>query len=237
VILAKARELECPVIETEHDYRLEREVVSEGGRFRAEITDNRSGWHGELSPSLAGRFQLRNALTAVAAVRWLRTQKFSISDEAIREGIAEARWPGRLERLQSRPDVYLDGAHNPAAARELASFWRENFAKRNIWLIYGAMRDKAVDEVAGLLFPMASEVILTQPRTSRAISAAQLAEIAGHHANRFSVIADAEEAVMNSLSGAAASDAIFITGSLYLVGQVRHYWKNRSQVAASGKTP
>ena len=68
-------------------------------------------------------------------------------------GLESVRWPGRLERLQERPAVYLDGTHNPAGARELLAFWREHFAGRRIHLIYGAMRDKAVDEVAGCFFP------------------------------------------------------------------------------------
>jgi folylpolyglutamate synthase/dihydropteroate synthase len=89
-----------------------------------------------------------------------------------------------------------------------------------------------VDEVAGLLFPRVEEVILTAPRTPRAISPAQLAEIAGHHATRFSVIPEAEQALDYALSKAAPEDAIFITGSLYLVGQLRHYWKSRVQVHA-----
>ena len=133
--------------------------------------------------------------------------------------------------MQSAPDVYVDGAHNPGAAREVADFLEQNFAGRKIWLIYAALRDKAVDEVAGLLFPHAAEVILTAPRTSRAVSATQLAEIAGHHAARFSVIADAQRAFEYSLAEAAPEDAIFITGSLYLVGELRHYWKQRAQVA------
>ncbi len=121
--------------------------------------------------------------------------------------------------MQSSPDVYLDGAHNPGAARELARFMEENFAGRRLYLIYAAMRDKAVDEVTGLLFPHAYEVIFTEARTPRAISAAQLAEIAGHHATRYSVIPDAEKAVEAALAKAKPEDAILITGSLYLVGQ------------------
>ena len=146
-------------------------------------------------------------------------------------GIAETVWPGRLEKLQSDPAVYLDGAHNPGAARELAHFLEQNFAGRKVWLVYAALRDKAVDEVAGLLFPHAAEVIFTAPRISRAVSAPQLAEIAGHHAARFSVIPDAQRAFERALAQAAPEDAIFITGSLYLVGQLRHYWKQRAQVA------
>ena len=77
--------------------------------------------------------------------------------EAIVRGIESVRWPGRLERLQARPDVYLDGTHNPAGARELLAFWHEHLAGRRIHLIYGAMRDKAIDEVAGLLFPQGDD--------------------------------------------------------------------------------
>ena len=94
------------------------------------------------------------------------------------------RWPGRLERLSDGPAVYLDGTHNPAGARELLRFWEENFAGRALLLVYGAMRDKAVDEIAGLLFPRAETVILTEPRQPRAISAPLLAEITGHLAKQ-----------------------------------------------------
>jgi dihydrofolate synthase/folylpolyglutamate synthase len=208
VILARAQELGCPV---------------------TEASDQRSL---EISPSLPGRFQLQNAQNAVAAARVLQNRGYRIPADAITDGISNTVWPGRLEKLQSNPDVYLDGAHNPSAAFELATFLEQNFAGRKIWLLFAALRDKAVDEVAGLLFPRAEEVILTAPRTSRAISPAQLAEIAGHHAARFSVIPEAEQALDYALSKAAPDDAIFITGSLYLVGQLRHYWKNRAQVHA-----
>jgi dihydrofolate synthase/folylpolyglutamate synthase len=105
-------------------------------------------------------------------------------------------------------------------------------SNRKIFLLYGALRDKAVDEIAGILFPHVAEVIFTEARTSRAISAAQLAEIAAHHASSSVVMADAEQALDYALGKAAADDTIFITGSLYLVGQLRHYWKQRAQVAA-----
>ena len=231
VILARAAELNCPVIETAEDFRVDRETMQDGCA-RGRIMETRSGWSMEVTPSLPGRFQLQNALNAVAAARLLEDRGYRITDEAIAQGIASAVWPGRLERLQARPDVYLDGAHNPSAARELANFWQQNFADRKIFLLYGALRDKAVDEVAGLLFPHAEEVIFTEPRTSRAISAAQLAEIAAHHAAHSAVIADAEQALDHVLAKCAARDAVFITGSLYLVGQLRHYWKQRAQVAA-----
>jgi dihydrofolate synthase / folylpolyglutamate synthase len=229
VILARARELRCPVIDVPAAYRIEHESMQDGFA-RASVTEFSSGQSFEIGPSLAGRFQLQNALSALAATRHLQERGFRISNESITQGIATTVWPGRLEKLQSNPDIYLDGAHNPSAARELSEFLRQNFAHRKIWLLFAALRDKAVDEVAGLLFPLAAEVVFTEPRTSRAISAAQLAEIASHHASHFSVIPDAELALDHVISRAAPSDAIFITGSLYLVGQLRHYWKSRARV-------
>jgi dihydrofolate synthase/folylpolyglutamate synthase len=231
VILARAKTLGCPVIEPSKVFRVDGESISNGS-VRARVIEVKSGKAFEVDPSLPGRFQLQNALNAVAGARLLQDRGFQISDEAISRGVAETIWPGRLEKLQSAPDVYLDGAHNPGAARELAHFLQQNFSARKVWIIYAALRDKAVDEVAGLLFPHAAEVIFTAPNTSRAISAKQLAEIAGHHAAHFSVILDAERAFEHALAKAMPQDAIFITGSLYLVGQLRHYWKTRTQVHA-----
>jgi dihydrofolate synthase/folylpolyglutamate synthase len=230
VILARASELRCPVTETAAAFRIDREPMK-NGCVSARVTEISTGWTIDLAPRLPGRFQLQNALNAVAAARLLQARRFRISDDDIALGIAGTIWPGRIEKLQSNPDVYVDGAHNPSAARELATFLQENFAGRKIYILYGALRDKAVDEVAGLLFPFAAEVIFTEPRTSRAISAAQLADIAAHHASQSSVIADAERALDYVLSKATLDDAVFVTGSLYLVGQLRHYWKQRTQVA------
>jgi len=230
VILARATELDSPVTEPAKAFRVDRESM-EDGSVRARIREAESGKVFDIVPSLPGRFQLQNALNAVAAARLLQNRGFRIPDEALTNGIANTIWPGRLEKLQSAPDVYLDGAHNPGAARELAHFLEQNFRNRKLWLLYAALRDKAVDEVAGLLFPRAAEVIFTAPRTVRAVSAAQLAEITGHHAAHYSVIPDAECAFEHALAHAAPEDAIFVTGSLYLVGQLRHYWKQRAQVA------
>jgi dihydrofolate synthase / folylpolyglutamate synthase len=230
VVLARAAELGCPLFETAKAFHVESESMQDGF-VRARVVETASGTAFELAPNLPGRFQLQNALNSLSAARFLQRRGFRISNEAITQGIASVVWPGRLEKLQSHPAIYLDGAHNPSAARELAAFLEQNFSGRRIWLLYGALRDKAVDEVAGLLFPGAEEVILTAPRTPRAVSAAQLAEIAGHHAARFSVVPEAEQALDYALTKAAPDDAVFITGSLYLVGQLRHYWKQRAQVA------
>jgi len=94
------------------------------------------------------------------------------------------------------------------------------------------LRDKAVDEIAGILFPLASEVIFTQPNTSRSISAAQLAEIAAHHAARYKIIPDAEEALESAIAQVAPADVVCVTGSLYLVGELRHHWQSNVRTSA-----
>lgn len=230
VILKRAEELKATVVEVEKEFRAG-ETAFEEGSVHAKVIETKSGTEFRVSPKLRGRFQLENAMNAIVAARILKERGEKISEAAIEQGIANAVWPGRMEKLQSHPDVYLDGAHNPSAARELANFLAENFARRHVTLLFAAMRDKAVDEIAGILFPHASEVIFTRPKISRAISAAQLAEMAGEYAARFRVIPDAGAALDAALSAARPDDAIFITGSLYLVGELRHYWKRRSQVA------
>jgi len=231
VILARAKEVGAPIVEVTEAYQLE-EMQSSRDCVRATARELATGWSCEIASRLPGRFQLQNALNAVAATRLLESRGYRIGKDAIERGIAEAEWPGRLEKLQSEPDFYLDGAHNPGAARELTEFWRENFAGRKIWLVYGALRDKAVDEIAGVLFPYAAEVILTEPRTSRAISARQLEEVTAYYAANVRVSPDAEQAVEYVLGAADAGDAVFVTGSLYLVGQIRHWWKNRVGIPA-----
>jgi dihydrofolate synthase/folylpolyglutamate synthase len=231
VLLERARELHCPVLETSEAYSVLSEE-SKNGCIRATIEEVSTGTRFRIAPQLAGRFQLQNALNALAAAQMVRQRGYSLTDENIDRGIAAAEWPGRLEQLQSGPDIYLDGAHNPGAARELSRFLEENFRGRKVYFIFGAMRDKSVDEVTGLLFRHAHEVVFTQPRTPRAVSATQLAEIAGDHAANYSVIADAEHALDTVLAKATPEDAIFITGSLYLVGELRHVWKARRDVAS-----
>jgi dihydrofolate synthase/folylpolyglutamate synthase len=223
VIARRCAEQGARLVETDNTFRVESESFS-GGCVRASVIFTLNGRTLEIAPGLPGRFQLRNALAAAATAELLAERGFAISSQAIEEGIATARWPGRLERLRTRPDVYLDGAHNPAGARELLRFWQEGFRGRRIVLVYGAMRDKAVDEIAGLLFPYVDHVVLTEPHQPRAISASLLGELAGYHARSFEIIPRPEQALEKAIGGASPDDAIFATGSLYLVGDLRRHW-------------
>lgn len=160
-----------------------------------------------FAPPLAGRHQLDNCRTAIAALAQLGVGP---------EGIAETRWPGRLELVGRAPDTYLDGAHNPAGAAALAEFIAERRAtgKGRIWMVFGVMKDKKVAEMGAHLFPLVDELILTAPISDRALPPEAIPAAGAR------VVASVPEAL--SLARAAApEDTVFITGSLFLVGEAR----------------
>jgi len=238
VIRRRAAEQAVHLVEIDDASRVS-EVRAEDGRYRFQLAladdlEPKPAHEMGIRLPLAGRFQVRNAVTAAAAARLLAARGFAISDGAIVRGIESVRWPGRLERVQLQPAVYLDGSHNPAGAREVLAFWREHLAGRRIHLIYGAMRDKAIDEVAGLLFPQATTVILTQSPQPRSLSAEALAEMSSHLAETVEVIREPGAALERALEIAGADDVIFATGSLYLVGDLRRHWETRADVECAG---
>jgi dihydrofolate synthase/folylpolyglutamate synthase len=232
VIARRCAEMDARLVEVDATARAE-DVQSERGSYSGLAAFTHSRKKLVLAPRLPGRFQIRNALTAAVAARLLAERGFPLPYSALERGIATTNWPGRLERLATEPDLYLDGAHNPAGARELLKFWQENYSGRRIFLVYGAMRDKAVDEISGLLFPHATAVILTEPHQPRAISASLLAEMTSHDAQDTIVVRDPGEALESALERAGPQDAVFVTGSLYLVGELRSYWSTRAAKQSS----
>jgi dihydrofolate synthase/folylpolyglutamate synthase len=229
VVAKQCQAVEAKLFDVDELWRIDR-VESRSGLYRASITSRSSpaGVSMVLAPSLPGEFQIRNALAAATAAQRLAERGMALTNENIERGIATARWPGRLERLSERPDLYLDGTHNPAGARELLRFWNDNFKGRKIFLVYSAMRDKAVDEIAGQLFPHVETAILTAPRQPRAISASLLGEMTRHFAKNAIVIPEASDALEAALHMASPEDAVFATGSLFLVGELRSYWQHRT---------
>ena len=235
VIRRRVAEQSAFLVEIENAFRLE-DITSHDGCYAFTAISTDSGARIPLALPLPGRFQIRNALTALAAARMLAERGAPIDDDAIARGIAATQWPGRLEHIAGQPEIYFDGAHNPAGAREIAVFWETHLRGRNIYLVYGALRDKAVDEIAGLLFPRTSMVILTSPAQPRALSAPVLAEMTGHHAQRVEVVPGPTLAFERALELASPGDIIFVTGSLYLVGDIRRYCMART-ASRAGASP
>ncbi|MCI0403209.1 MAG: bifunctional folylpolyglutamate synthase/dihydrofolate synthase [Acidobacteria bacterium] len=219
VVAARAAELRAPVVDVE-TYWPEAASVSDFGRYQFDACAA-DGFRLRLSPSLRGAFQTRNALTALAAVRELTRRGWAIPAEAIATGIAAATWPGRLELVRRDPLVFLDGAHNPAGARQVLLFWEEHLASRRIHLVYGTVREKAVGEIAELLFPPAASVTLTEPATPRAAGAESLADLVRSLNPNVRLERDPAQALARALDSAGRDDVVFVTGSLFLVGDCR----------------
>jgi dihydrofolate synthase / folylpolyglutamate synthase len=202
VILRRAAEVEADMVEAWREEMAGLELDAAGCRFTLGELEVRCG--------LAGEHQAENARTAAVALRQL-----GVYGEAIERGIAAARWPGRLERVSVRPEIYLDGAHNPSGAAALAAYIRRFHSGKRVGLIYGAMRDKSVEEIAGTLFAVADAVIVTAPQQTRALRPEAILEMCPHGNARTA------GSLQEALAMPPDWDVLFITGSLYLVGETR----------------
>jgi len=219
VIRARAEKQGARLVETWREYSAEG-VTNSGGRYSFEAA-HAGGFRLPVELALRGKHQIENALAAAAAARELAGLGFPVLDGHIREGLAAARWPGRLEAIREEPLVLLDGAHNPAGARALARFQDECLAGRRVVLVYGAMRDKAVPEIAEILFPKAELVVLTRPEQFRTAAPETVRELAAHLNPNIVIEPEPEAALARALAAAAPSDVILVTGSLFLVGDIK----------------
>lgn len=175
-----------------------------------------------LRITMRGSHQFGNASLALAAAECLGRQGMVLSEPAIRTGLERARWEGRLEQVAERPDIVLDGAHNPASAAVLAEALTDiRKAYRRLILVVGILKDKDHQGILDRLLPLADQVIVTRPRYQRATAVEELAgEVRRAHRDvrAAGTVADAIELAR---AGAGAEDLIIVTGSLYTVGDAR----------------
>ena len=213
VILRRAHELECEVNRTVDLDVSDVQVKAVGSKFTMGGV--------EFECSLPGRHQIENAKAAILAC-----EKLGIATSMIQAGLRDVRWPGRLEFVSRNPDFVLDGAHNPAGAAALAAYIGEFCIGRPVWIVYGAMRDKAIEEVTERLFPLANRLIVTAPDFPRTLRPEAILRVTGHPcAATAKTVADAVE-----IARTAPKEAIvFFTGSLFLVGEARKLFKGKQQ--------
>jgi len=177
---------------------------------------------------LVGRHQLRNLALAIAAAEELHKQGMAqITPETIAQGIRQTRWPGRFQVIPAEggnPEYVLDVAHNPAGAwalRSTLSAYDDSETGREITMIFGAMRDKAIREIGEILFPIASRVILTSANNPRAATAEEIREAAARVAagTDLQEAEDVAAALAKAKKLAGSNALVVITGSIYIVGE------------------
>jgi dihydrofolate synthase/folylpolyglutamate synthase len=174
----------------------------------------------DLRLQMLGAYQQENAALALCALEVLAGQGLLTLDEnQIRQALAGSRWPGRLEKIASKPDFYLDGAHNPHGVRALVPELRQLAENRRLILLIGAMKDKQVAEMVSCLAPLATEIIATRAALDRSCSTEQLCREAEKYCQMVFRTESIAEALALGRERASADDLLFFTGSLYCVGE------------------
>jgi dihydrofolate synthase / folylpolyglutamate synthase len=172
---------------------------------------------------LVGRHQLRNVALAIAAAEELREQGFAtINATSVERGIRETHWAGRFQVLPAtgeHPEVVFDVAHNPAGAWALRSTLSAAYEERPLVFVFGAMRDKAVKEMAEILFPLADRVIATQVENPRAATGAEIREAARRVEVEIDEAPNVAAALEKAREAAGARGLVVVTGSIYIVGE------------------
>jgi dihydrofolate synthase/folylpolyglutamate synthase len=152
----------------------------------------------------------------------LRERGFPLTHDAIIEGLETAEHAGRLELIEGQPALLFDGAHNAAGARALRDYLDE-FISAPVTLVFGAMRDKELDEIAATLFPVCDKLILTRPTNPRAAAPDTLGQLAAAHGISGAPIffESPADALRAAVALTPPGGIVCVTGSLYLVGEVK----------------
>ncbi|HEV2964714.1 MAG TPA: folylpolyglutamate synthase/dihydrofolate synthase family protein [Candidatus Angelobacter sp.] len=171
---------------------------------------------------LLGRHQWRNLALAITAAEQLNNFGFKVMPEHVEEGVRNTWWPGRFQVLLARtgfPETVLDVAHNPAGAWALRSALSNHYEDRELTFVFGAMKDKAIAEIADILFPLAERVIAVQADNPRAASTSEIAQAAKHSHTEVTCAENMQSALDQARSSCRGTGVVVITGSIYVVGQ------------------
>jgi dihydrofolate synthase/folylpolyglutamate synthase len=216
VIEAAAAEREAPVVRALDGCRSTAELVEGTPELSLETPVRQ---YPMVRLGLRGRHQISNAIVAVRLLETVESLGVRVGPEAVRRGLHDARWPGRLDWIQvDQGALLLDAAHNPAGAQSLASYLSEVHPER-LPLVYGAVKDKDIDGMLHALLPVSSRLIATQAATSRAATAADVAARARAIAPAMPI-----EEISDSVAAARAalhdSSRAVVAGSIFLIGEI-----------------
>ncbi len=171
---------------------------------------------------LLGRHQLRNVALAIAAAEELGRQGVPVTPESVERGVRQTRWPGRFQIVPAKdgsPQYVFDVAHNPAGAWALRSALSSSYEDRRLIFVFGAMRDKAIAEMAEILFPLAETVIVTQAENPRSATPEEIRQAAVRTSSTIEEATDVSQALAHAKALAGAQGIVVVTGSIYVVGE------------------
>ena len=221
VVMRRCRE--CGVGPRFATDEVEVEGVGADGRLRVRLRTATAEYAG-VRLALRGRHQLTNAAVAVALAEALAEDGFHISRAHVVEGLETAEHAGRLELDESRrPAILYDGAHNAAGARALRAYLDEFAPREGVTMVFGAMRDKELEEIGRVLFPAARRLVLTSPQSPRAAGVERLlrAVPVPPSSSTIALAPSSRDAMTIARTHTPPDGLICVTGSLYLVGEVK----------------
>jgi dihydrofolate synthase/folylpolyglutamate synthase len=225
IIRQKARDLRAPLKEAWQEASWEWQEETSKGQFFTVRTAQHD--YGRLFLPFWGEHQLENAVTAILAGEILQEQGWQIEAQTIKEGLAKAKWPGRLEVMGKNPLLVVDGGHNPAGIKVLSQWLaRKRKEVRRVILVFGMLDDKDRAWAARLLEPLVEMVIITKPNSYRAKHWEELGR--SFHEKKVPVVVreNLEEAIKRAKQEARTEDLVLVTGSLYLIGEAREILQN-----------
>ncbi|MCK4534388.1 MAG: bifunctional folylpolyglutamate synthase/dihydrofolate synthase [Syntrophobacterales bacterium] len=176
-----------------------------------------------LRNSLVGGHQIENAALALAVVDILTVKGMEINDNSVTEGLRDVKWEGRLELVSRNPGIVVDGAHNPAGISSLCSSLLADFSYRRLIMVFGVLRDKDYAEMLKKIMPLADRIILTSPKEERAARTEDLLSVTSPYHDHVEAIDDSVEALVRARFLAGVDDLVCVTGSLYLVGEIKKH--------------
>lgn len=231
IISAEAEERGSKLSILGHDFKVRvTRVGLDGTEFDYRSEDRRLS---RVSLRMVGRHQAINAALAITAADIMRTGR-KVDERAIRAGLRGARLPGRFELVKERPPVILDVAHNVQKVGVLLDVLEDVFGKRKATFVLGFLEGKDARRMVGLMARKARHFVFTNPivRGKKAIDPGLLKNLAGKLTDVPSLVdPDPMSAAEKALGLAGDKGIVCVTGSLYLVGQVRGKWFNTREVA------
>ncbi len=215
VIEKIAEEKKAPLYRLGRDFKIRRKQSDFFSYYGLKNT-----WH-NLRTALRGSHQADNAALVLAACELINARRGQLKLTDIRSGLQTNNWPGRLETVSTDPLIIMDGAHNLAAARNLARFLSANVKDLKLTLVIGILDDKPYQMMLKIMLPCASRVVLTRAKTGRALDPLKLQRVVDQQGIDSRVIPDVAEALKFAIDACPNDGAICIAGSLYVVGEAK----------------
>ncbi len=209
------------LIQVEQEYPFEILTKTlDGQTFRLK----HSGHAEEFQIPLLGDYQVINAVTAYAALVYLRTKGFVIEDSAMLTGFKDVDWPARFEVLRRQPPLIVDAAHNPASMGKLRETIDEYFPDLPLVLVFGISEDKQLDGMFQEILPRTSHLICTSADHPRAMDPEALLQRSGRDSRSSEAIPVVRDALEKAIEIAGNEKLVVVTGSIFVAASARIAW-------------